>query len=68
MIICQCAVVRCEDIRDAVDLGARTVNAVCGATGAGRGCGGCVFTIKRVMCEHRDSQEATPMEVPGEAS
>ncbi len=52
MIVCHCEVVRCSDIRAAADRGAATVNAVCGATGAGQNCGGCVFTVKRVLCEH----------------
>lgn len=58
MIVCHCEVVRCSDIRDAADMGACTVNAVCGATGAARDCGGCVFTVKRVLCEHLAAQDA----------
>ena len=58
MIVCQCEVVRCSDIRAAADLGATTVNAVCGATGAARNCGTCVFNVKRVLCEHLAVEQA----------
>ena len=72
MIVCQCKVVSCGDVRAAVDTGARTVAQVCGATGAGRDCGGCVFTLKRLVCEHQQSvtldADVSLMEVDGAAS
>jgi len=68
VIVCQCAVVSCRDVHAAVDSGARTVAQVCNATGAGRGCGSCVFTLKRLVCEHRVDAELTAMEVEGAAS
>ena len=68
VIVCHCEVVRCQDVRRAVDHGARTVAAVCASTGAARNCGGCVFAVKRVMCEHVDSQTAGLTEAHGAAS
>jgi len=68
MIVCHCEVVNCDQVARAVDNGARTVAQVCGATGAGKQCGSCVFTLKRLLCEHRGSVEATLVEVEGAAS
>ncbi|WP_310963367.1 (2Fe-2S)-binding protein [Nocardioides terrisoli] len=68
MIVCHCAVVRCGDVREAADRGASTVAQVCGATGAGRDCGACVFALKRVLCEHQDSMSVPLPEVEGAAS
>lgn len=59
MIVCHCNVVRCDDVRNAVDEGARTLSQVCSATGAGRGCGACVFTLRRLLCEHQADAAAT---------
>ncbi len=66
MIVCQCEVVRCSDIRDAVDHGACSVNSVCGSTGAGRQCGGCVFGVKRVLCDHLAAIQAAQVEALGD--
>jgi bacterioferritin-associated ferredoxin len=55
VIVCHCEVVNDKQIAHALDQGAHTVAQVCGATGAGRNCGSCVFTIKRVICEHHES-------------
>jgi bacterioferritin-associated ferredoxin len=52
MIVCHCKVVTDRDVRAAVDSGARTVRQLCGATGAGQDCGSCVFSLKRLLCEH----------------
>ncbi len=51
MIVCNCAVVRDTDIETAVDAGARTLSQVCASTGAGRDCGSCVFSVRRIICE-----------------
>ena len=40
----------------AASLGARTLAGVCRTTGAGKDCGSCVFSLKRVLCEHRDER------------
>lgn len=58
MIFCHCAVVSDRQVAAAVDAGARTVAQVCRATGAGQQCGTCVFSVRRVLCEHQDSQNA----------
>ena len=54
MIICQCAVVSDRAVTEVVASGARTLAHVCRATNAGRDCGSCVHTVKRVIIEHRD--------------
>lgn len=67
MILCHCKVVADRDVQTAVTHGARTVSAVCKATGAGRDCGACVFSLKAVICEH-DASETGLLEVDGAAS
>ena len=52
MIVCHCRVVSDRAVTAAVQDGARSVAAVCRATGAGRDCGSCVFSLKRLVCEH----------------
>ncbi|NUR06170.1 MAG: (2Fe-2S)-binding protein [Nocardioidaceae bacterium] len=52
MIVCHCRVVTDRDVADAVQAGARSVAGVCRSTGAGRDCGACVFSLKRLVCEH----------------
>lgn len=68
MIVCQCKVVSDRDIRVAVDHGALTVAAACRATGAGTDCGGCVFTVRRVLCDHVEQIHLSLPEVDDEAS
>jgi bacterioferritin-associated ferredoxin len=53
VIVCQCHVVSDRAVADAVDAGARTLAGVCRSTGAGKDCGSCVFSLKRVLCEHQ---------------
>lgn len=53
MIVCQCAVVNDRAIETALVAGARTVSAVCRATGAAQDCGACITTVKALVCEHR---------------
>ena len=56
MIVCHCAVVTDRDVRDAWTAGARSLGQACRATGAGTDCGTCVFSLKRLLCEHVDSE------------
>jgi bacterioferritin-associated ferredoxin len=56
MIVCQCGVVTDRAVDSAVVAGARTVSAVCHATGAAQRCGTCVFTVKALICSHRERQ------------
>ena len=68
MIVCHCQVVSDRDVARAVDAGARTVSAVCNSTGAGKDCGSCVFTLKTLVCQHREVNRSSLMEVEGAAS
>ena len=52
MIVCHCHVVNDAAIAGAVRDGARTLSDVCRSTGAGRDCGACVFSVRRLVCEH----------------
>jgi bacterioferritin-associated ferredoxin len=52
VIICHCAAVSDQLLTEAIDSGARTLGHVCRATNAGRDCGACVFSVKRVIIEH----------------
>jgi bacterioferritin-associated ferredoxin len=52
VIVCHCNVVSDSDLADAVDDGARTLGDVCRRTGAAQDCGTCVFSVRRVLCEH----------------
>ena len=67
MIVCQCAVVSDRDVTAAASAGARTLAQACMATGAGRDCGSCVFSVRRLVCEHGDtialSAQSTEVEV-----
>ena len=68
MIVCHCKVVNDEAVTRAVDGGARTVSQVCQATGADRDCGSCVFTLKRLLCQHVGLARDSFVEVKGAAS
>jgi len=52
VIVCHCHVVNDKAVAAAVGAGARTLSEVCRTTGAGRDCGACVFSVRRLMCEH----------------
>ena len=52
MIVCHCHVVNDAAVAAAIDAGARTLSEVCRSTGAGRDCGACVFSVRRLVCEH----------------
>jgi bacterioferritin-associated ferredoxin len=55
VIVCHCAVVTDRDVTDAWDAGARSLGQACRTTGAGTDCGSCVFSLKRLLCEHEAS-------------
>lgn len=67
MIVCHCRVVSDKTVDAAIAEGNRTVSSVCRSTGAGQDCGGCVFTLKAMVCQHR-LQEQSILEVEGAAS
>ena len=60
MIVCHCHVVNDRAVTEAIEDGARTVADLCRATGAGRNCGGCVFSLKRLLCEHGNFASPLP--------
>ena len=68
MIVCHCHVVNDAAIRDAVDAGARSLGSVCRTTGAGRDCGACVFSVRRLVCEHDARPVVDDIEVCDAAS
>lgn len=68
MIVCHCRVVNDATVRQAVDSGARTLSEVCRSTGTGQDCGGCVFAVRRLICEHVESRAAEDMEEYNAAS
>jgi bacterioferritin-associated ferredoxin len=67
VIVCQCRVVSDRTVDTALADGARTLSAVCRATGAGQECGSCVFTLKAHVCRHRERESAL-LEAEGAAS
>ena len=68
MIVCHCHVVNDAAIAAAVDAGARTLGQVCRSTGAGSDCGACVFSVRRLVCEHVSSQVPESVEAHHAAS
>lgn len=56
MIVCHCRVVSDREVERAIDEGATSLADVCRVTGAGRDCGGCVLSVRGLLCQ----QEATP--------
>jgi bacterioferritin-associated ferredoxin len=67
VIVCQCKVVTDRQVEEAIADGARSVSAVCRATGAARDCGSCIFTVKSLVCNHQ-AEESVRLEVEGAAS
>jgi bacterioferritin-associated ferredoxin len=63
VIVCHCRVVSDREVATAVRAGARSVSAVCRTTGAGQECGSCVFSLKRLVCEHDESLMAPEVDV-----
>ena len=68
MIVCHCRVVTDRAVADAVRDGARSLAGVCRSTGAGQDCGACVFSLKRLVCEHEASLITPSPEVDVAAS
>ena len=56
VIVCHCAVVGDKQIADAAAAGATTLSQVCASTGAGRDCGSCVFSVRRILCENAGTE------------
>ena len=51
MYVCHCAVVTDGDILESIANGARRVADVARETGAGQTCGGCVSTLRELVCQ-----------------
>ncbi len=49
--VCHCAVVTDRDVIESVANGARCVRDVALQTGAGRICGGCISTVRELVCQ-----------------
>ena len=60
MILCHCVVVNDRAVSRAMDNGAGTVAQVCAVTGAGRRCGSCVSTLKRLLSQRKELTRPTP--------
>jgi bacterioferritin-associated ferredoxin len=69
MIVCHCKVVTDREIVDCIDHGARSVGQICRSSGVGQDCGGCVFSVKRLLCDYEAAVHAEPVpEVASAAS
>jgi bacterioferritin-associated ferredoxin len=68
MIICHCGVVTDRAVVAAIDEGARTLAQVCQISGAGQKCGGCIYSVKQVLCQHGGAEDLSPLEASYEAS
>ena len=60
MIVCHCRVVSDRAVAAAVRDGAGSLSGVCRSTGAGQDCGSCVFSLKRLVCEHGRRSSRAP--------
>jgi bacterioferritin-associated ferredoxin len=56
VIVCHCRVVTDRQVAEAVHDGARSLAAVCRATGASQDCGACVFSLKRLVLEEQEAR------------
>jgi bacterioferritin-associated ferredoxin len=61
VIVCHCRVVTDRQVADAVAGGARSLGGLCRTTGAGQDCGACVFSLKRLVCEHGAALVSQPV-------
>jgi bacterioferritin-associated ferredoxin len=52
MYVCHCNVVTDRDVLESIANGARCVNDIARATSAGRTCGGCLSTLRELVCQH----------------
>jgi bacterioferritin-associated ferredoxin len=56
MIVCACRGVRCSSVKAAIAAGARTVDCVGNACGAGTDCGSCRFMIEDMIDDAQASE------------
>ncbi len=57
VIVCHCNVVRAEEIRSEVRLGAETIELVTMRSGAGARCGGCIGAVEATILDERTRAE-----------
>ena len=67
MYVCHCNVVTDRDILESIANGARCVADVAHETGAGRTCGGCVETMRELVCQHCPVMSERQLGVAGAA-
>ena len=65
--VCHCAVVTDRDVIESVANGARCVRDVALQTGAGRVCGGCISTLRELVCQSCSITADRDEEVAGAA-
>lgn len=63
VIICHCGVVSDRKVIECIQDGARTVANVAKCTGAGKGCGVCIHSLRRLLCEHEAMSLPTEVEI-----
>ena len=61
MIVCHCRVVTDRQVAAAVGNGVHSLAGLCRSTGAGQDCGACVFSLKRLVCEHGAALSSQPV-------
>jgi bacterioferritin-associated ferredoxin len=67
MFVCHCSVVTDRDVIESVANGARCVRDVARQTGAGRVCGGCISTLRELVCQACSVTVDRDQEVAGAA-
>lgn len=63
MIVCHCEVISEHAVVATIDNGARTLDQVCKMSGAGQNCGGCIFSLEQILCEHDETVNPSHLEV-----
>jgi bacterioferritin-associated ferredoxin len=67
MYMCHCNVVTDGDIVESIANGARCVADVARETGAGRTCGGCIASLRELVCQHGSVMSEQSLGVSGAA-
>jgi bacterioferritin-associated ferredoxin len=67
MYVCHCNVVTDRDVFESVINGARCVRDVALQTGAGQVCGGCISTVRELVCQACSITVDRDQEVAGAA-
>jgi bacterioferritin-associated ferredoxin len=67
MYVCHCNVVTDRDVLESIANGARCVADVARETGAGRTCGGCIGSLRELVCQHCPVMSERELGVAGAA-